>query len=253
MTRQVDYAARLIRRLRGFGDSQTPGSADVDLVALSGARARPSALRHLCVAAALMLAMGAGCTVSTPHELLSPVPDGIPSSTSPAVQIVGDVPPGDARAPTGATYIAGLQAEDVWQAFASSGYRCTSVASATPDTASGWTIYCDRVTAGLNIAVQVPYWTLENVAGVYATILPEPVESTIGDPSLVLAQAELLVSLDYDGSSVDRGLQWVADSLSDHRCRDVACQATVGQAQISVQAGERGSATIRVDGQSVAP
>lgn len=199
-------------------------------------------------------AVASASDAPTPQETLSPSPDESPSSTPYLVQITGDVPPGDAKPPKGATYVAGLKAEDVWRAFASSGYRCTSVSGADPDyVASGWTIYCDRMTGGVNIAVQAPYWTLDHVAGVYATILPEPVENTIGDPSLVLAPAELLVSLDYDGSSVAKGLPWVAGSVADGRCRDVACQSTVGQAQISVQVGERGSATIRLDGLSAVP
>lgn len=202
-----------------------------------------------------VVAVGTGAIVATASpSSTSSIPPSTPGPvTASAPVITGEAPPADAVAPPGVAYLAGLSANDVWTTFTSSGYACSSAAgAASEDGTMGWTIYCERAADGVRAEVHVPYWALMSVVGVFMTVLPES-DSEMADPAAVLRHGSLVAELGTDGGDRDQVAAWLERSLSDSRCTDVPCQIGVGDARMGVQLGVRGSATIRLDGLSVAP
>lgn len=161
------FEARLSRRLRAFADDQTALIGPPEFV---GERTRSvwrsRTVGALSVAAALLLAVGAGLGASallsdgssigvdlgpsqsaapspsgsldpgasptaaaTALETASPTPSPAPPSVEPAATaapLAGEIPPADAQPPAGIYYVDGLQATDVWNTLTTAGYACTS-------------------------------------------------------------------------------------------------------------------------------
>lgn len=189
----------------------------------------------------------------------APQPSGHVGSSAPAPSrtggsIAGDVPPPDAEPPSGITYVSGLPAETVWDTLTRGGYGCVSfVGMGMEDATLGWTIRCERSLPGAQVAVDVPYWSMRHVVGVFMTVLSDPLEGSIDDARLVVAEASLLAGLEYDGAAPVEATAWVEQSLADSGCFSLPCQASSGSAEVAVQLGERGSATISVVGIAIVP
>ncbi len=281
MTRDDRFEARLEQRLAAYADEEALGAGVADVGALSTSPSPSrSALRTLGVVAALVLAVlvglaaasalpdGSGIGVSPSGEAsMSPAASASATSTTgpgptaastPSAEptpapMTGDLPPPGAVAPVGIAYVDELSATDVWTAFSSAGYDCLSAKGAGGEEASiGWTITCERTSGQMRVTVSIPYWTLDRVVGVFMTVLPEPIDGSINDRSLVVAQANLLTRLDYRGADVGGATAWVARALADSGCSSTPCEVAFGQAEFSVQVGERGSRTIRLDGRTIA-
>lgn len=283
MNGDKDFEARLARRLKAYATERALMAGSPNLSASTTQTTRARGIRVIGIAAALLLAVTAGLGVaammsggrgigldpsaapSTPASELASIPPAAtqtagasPSQTlAPSISpgpMVGDVPPANAEPPSGVSYLPGLQAADVWDALTIAGYECRSVAGmGFEDPTAGWTIQCDRSLGGAQASVAIPYWSLDHVVGVFMTVLPEPLEASIDDPRLVVAEVNRLTRLDYEGSSVGEATAWVAQALADSGCTETPCQAAFGRAAFTVQLGERGSRIIRLDGHAVAP
>lgn len=182
---------------------------------------------------------------AAPSEMASP-PQPTPAAS---VAIAGELPPPDAAPPSGAHYIPDLRLEALWTVLTTAGYACHSVAGAYPDAEpSGWSLECERELGGAQARVSAPYWTFAHVVGIHVTVLPLPIDGSIDDPTMALTETVRVVSLDYAGADPTTAADWLAQSIDSAACRDTPCQATIGEARLSAQVGERGSRTVSLDG-----
>lgn len=179
-----------------------------------------------------------------------------PTATTPAspdggTGMLGDLPPPDAKAPPGTTYIPGLRAEALWNSLISQKFECRSAEGAYPDgDPPGWSILCTRTADGAETTVTAPYWAFDRVVAIHVTVLPHPIDGSIPaavsrqelDAVLEAAQAAL-------GGSTAR--DWALDRIGADACRQTPCQREVGQTRLSVQSGQRGSGTLTIDGLAI--
>jgi len=163
--------------------------------------------------------------------------------------MTGELPPPDAEPPPGLTYIAGMEAAELWATLVAGGYECDSVAGVEPHTTLGWVMSCQKLVPGMEIAVHARYWTMDHVQGISAFVLPNPLEGTV-DPDLALGEATRFAGLDYEDSDRAGALRWLTSALNDAGCRELPCHEDIGGVRFGVQVGERGSRSIFLDGLS---
>jgi hypothetical protein len=205
---------------------------------------RPAVLAAVIGAVLLVGCVTPVSTVSSSAPQTSPSP-------APGSAITGEVPPSDARAPAGTSYIPDLQAEVVWNALTAIGFACRSTEGAYPDAQPpGWAISCERIADGAETTVTAPYWAFDRVVAIHVTVLPDPIDTSVS-ATISREAFDAVTAIAYTGADLSAAREWAGSRANLDVCLDTPCQRALGLTRLSVQSGLRGSGSLTIDGAAV--